>query len=139
MSRMQGRLQVRLVCAWRLCTLESRLLPISIAASARFFHLVNLQPPISAITPPKRPFSTKMRFFGASTVVLACASVVQSAAVRPRDLLDDLQKQATEALKQVESEGSLEKRGGCSIFNAHIRRDWYVDCKTTLDTSANVP
>jgi hypothetical protein len=85
------------------------------------------------ITPSKRPFSIKMRFFGASTAILACASVVQSAAIRPRDLLDDLQSQATEALKEAESdEGSLEKRGGCSIFNANVRRDWYVDLQDTI-------
>ena len=65
-----------------------------------------------------------MRFIGLQTAILALASIAQSAAVEKRDLLSDLQSQAMENLKAAEKNGTLEKRGGCTIANASIRRDW---------------
>jgi tyrosinase len=65
-----------------------------------------------------------MRFSALPAAILALASVVQSAAVEKRDLLQDLQDQAIAALKEAESNGTLEKRGSCTIANAAIRRDW---------------
>lgn len=64
-----------------------------------------------------------------STVAsLVFASAVQGIALEKRDLLNDLQAKAFENLKSVEQEqqdgNPLEKRRGCSIFNAAVRKDW---------------
>jgi len=64
-----------------------------------------------------------MRLFALPVAVWALTSVVQSAALQPRNLLDDLQKQAMEALKEAESNGTLAKKS-CSLSNASVRRDW---------------
>lgn len=65
-----------------------------------------------------------MRFSVLPTAVLALSGLAQSAAVQKRDLLQDLQNQAIEALKEVESNGTVSKRAECSIFNASVRKDW---------------
>lgn len=68
--------------------------------------------------------AVKMRFFGVPTAVLALAGVVQSAALQPRDLLQDLQDQAIAALKEAEANGTVGKRSSCSVFNAPARKNW---------------
>lgn len=65
-----------------------------------------------------------MLFSGIPTAVLALAGVVQSAVLQPRDLLQDLQDQAIAALKEAETNGTVGKRGSCSVFNAPVRRNW---------------
>jgi tyrosinase len=65
-----------------------------------------------------------MRFSCLPTTVLAFAGAVQSLAVEKRDLLSDLQNQALENLKAAEKNGTLEKRAGCSILTATVRKDW---------------
>jgi tyrosinase len=65
-----------------------------------------------------------MLLFGIPTAVLALVGVVQSAALQPRDLLQDLQDQAIAALKEAEANGTLGKRSSCSIFNAPVRKNW---------------
>ncbi|EUC29314.1 hypothetical protein COCCADRAFT_40308 [Bipolaris zeicola 26-R-13] len=65
-----------------------------------------------------------MRFLGFPTAVLALASVVESAALQRRDVIQDLQNQAIAALKEAETNGSLERRSSCSVFNAPVRRNW---------------
>ncbi|KAI4948928.1 hypothetical protein J4E91_005390 [Alternaria rosae] len=67
-----------------------------------------------------------MRLSSLSTALLAFASAAQSLAVERRDLLSDLQNQALENLKAAEKNGTLEKRGSCSIFNASVRKDWAI-------------
>ena len=69
-------------------------------------------------------FTDKMRFSALPAAILALTSVVQSAAVEKRDLLQDLQDQAIAALKEAECNGTLEERRSCTIANAAIRRDW---------------
>lgn len=64
-----------------------------------------------------------MRLFGIPIALTALAAVVQSAALEKRDLLQDLQDQAIEALKAAESNGIITKRAECSIFNAGVRKD----------------
>lgn len=59
--------------------------------------------------------------------VLALASAVAAAAVEKRDLIQDLQTQAFEALREAEASGApVAARGSskCSIRNADVRRDW---------------
>jgi tyrosinase len=58
-----------------------------------------------------------------SAVVLALASTIQGAALQPRDLLQDLQNQAMQNLKDAETNGTLSKRS-CTLRNAVVRRDW---------------
>lgn len=65
-----------------------------------------------------------MRFLGFPTAVLALASVVESAALQRRDVIQDLQDQAIAALKEAETNGTLGRRSSCSIFNAPVRRNW---------------
>ncbi|KAI4626617.1 hypothetical protein J4E83_003769 [Alternaria metachromatica] len=67
-----------------------------------------------------------MRLSGLPTALLAFAGAAQSLAVEKRDLLSDLQNQALENLKAAEKNGTLEKRGSCSIFNASVRKDWAI-------------
>ncbi|KAH7083569.1 hypothetical protein FB567DRAFT_87419 [Paraphoma chrysanthemicola] len=57
------------------------------------------------------------------SAVLALVCIGESAVLQSRDLLQDLQNQAIEALKAAEANGALERRS-CSISNAGIRRDW---------------
>ncbi|KAF2999498.1 hypothetical protein E8E13_008840 [Curvularia kusanoi] len=64
-----------------------------------------------------------MRFFTLSAAVAALAALSEAAALQPRDLLQDLQNQALDNLKEAESNGTLTKRS-CSVFNAGVRRDW---------------
>lgn len=63
-----------------------------------------------------------------STLLTTCAAllgVAHAAAVEKRDLLQDLQSQAMEALKIAES-GSVATRGArCTLENASVRKDWY--------------
>ncbi|KAH7398598.1 hypothetical protein BKA66DRAFT_546137 [Pyrenochaeta sp. MPI-SDFR-AT-0127] len=54
------------------------------------------------------------------------ASVVQSASLEKRDLLQDLQNQAIKALGEAESNDTIAKRADCSILNAAVRKDWNV-------------
>lgn len=56
-----------------------------------------------------------------SAVVLAFASVAQSAALQKRELLQDLQQQAIQNLKESGSNS-----GTCTVENASIRQDWYM-------------
>ncbi|KAJ5064834.1 hypothetical protein J3E74DRAFT_461510 [Bipolaris maydis] len=65
-----------------------------------------------------------MRFLGVPIAVLALASVVESAALQRRDVIQDLQDQAIAALKEAETNGNLERRSSCSVFNAPVRRNW---------------
>lgn len=65
-----------------------------------------------------------MRFCSLPTTILALASVVESAALQSRDLLQDLQDQALATLKEAETNGTLERRAGCNILNAPVRRNW---------------
>ncbi|KAH8624226.1 hypothetical protein IG631_20965 [Alternaria alternata] len=65
-----------------------------------------------------------MRFCSLPTAILALASLVESAALQPRDLLQDLQDQALAALKEAERNGTLERRAGCNISTAPVRRNW---------------
>jgi len=67
-----------------------------------------------------------MRFHDLPTAFLALAGVVQSAALDKRDLLQDLQDQAIEALKGQESSGAVVRRS-CSLSSASVRKDWYVN------------
>jgi tyrosinase len=64
-----------------------------------------------------------MYFPSISAAVLALASIAQAAVLQPRDLLQDLQNQALQTLKEAESNGTLTKRS-CSLSSAGIRRDW---------------
>jgi tyrosinase len=65
-----------------------------------------------------------MRFCSLPAAILALASLVESAALQPRDLLQDLQDQALAVLKEAETNGTLERRANCNIFNAPVRRNW---------------
>lgn len=65
-----------------------------------------------------------MRFSTLSFGLFSLTGVVLSAAVEKRDLLQDLQNQALQALKEAESSGTIAKRDGCTIHNAVARRDW---------------
>jgi tyrosinase len=65
-----------------------------------------------------------MRLSSLPTALLAFAGAAQSLAVEKRDLLSDLQNQALENLKAAEKNGTLERRGSCSILNASVRKDW---------------
>jgi tyrosinase len=65
-----------------------------------------------------------MRFRDFPTAVLALAGTVQSLVIEKRDLLSDLQNRALENLKAAEKNGTLERRGECSIFTATVRKDW---------------
>jgi tyrosinase len=65
-----------------------------------------------------------MRFLTVSAALCAVSGVVQAAAVEKRDLLQDLQNQAMSNLEEAEENGTLQKRGGCSLFNAAVRKDW---------------
>lgn len=56
--------------------------------------------------------------------ILALASVAQSAALEKRDLLQDLQDQAIDALKQAESKGAGKRGTACNLSNASVRRNW---------------
>jgi tyrosinase len=67
-----------------------------------------------------------MRVSGLPAAILALVSVVQSVALEKRDLLQDLQDQALTALREAEANGTLAKRGGCSLSKATVRRDWQV-------------
>jgi tyrosinase len=58
-----------------------------------------------------------------SSAVLALTSTVYAAALQPRDLLQDLQDQALQNLKEAEANGTVAK-GNCSLANATIRQDW---------------
>jgi hypothetical protein len=59
-----------------------------------------------------------MRYSYITTTLVALASVGQC------DLLQDLQKQALDALKEAESKNSSTNKTGCTIANAEIRQDW---------------
>lgn len=65
-----------------------------------------------------------MHLSSCSAAVLAFASVAQAAVLQPRDLLQDLQKQAIQSLKEAEANGGPTKT--CTIENASVRQDWYV-------------
>ncbi|KAH7067656.1 hypothetical protein BKA63DRAFT_479709 [Paraphoma chrysanthemicola] len=64
-----------------------------------------------------------MRFLVLSTQLLAAINTACCATLQQRDLLQDLQNQAIEALKAAESNGTLDRRS-CGIANASVRRDW---------------
>jgi hypothetical protein len=68
-------------------------------------------------------FHRKMYLHCISAAVLALASIAQTAALQPRDLLQNLQDQALESLKEAELNGTVAKRK-CSLSNAGVRRDW---------------
>jgi hypothetical protein len=59
-----------------------------------------------------------MRCSYITTTVVALVSVGQC------DLLQDLQKQALDALKEAESKYPNTNKTGCTIANAEIRQDW---------------
>jgi tyrosinase len=59
-----------------------------------------------------------------STTFFALTCVIQSIALETRDLLQDLQDQALQALAEAESNGTIAKRAGCSILSAAIRKGW---------------
>lgn len=42
------------------------------------------------------------------------------------DELSEVQAQAIEALQAAEGNGTFGKRNSCTLFNARVRRDWYV-------------
>lgn len=44
--------------------------------------------------------------------------------------LSAVQAQALEALRAAENDGALDRRGGCNLFNARVRRDWFVGSGT---------
>lgn len=58
-----------------------------------------------------------------AAVVLALTSIAQAAAVQPRDLLQGLQNQALQNLKEAEADDTLAKRS-YSLSNTGTRRDW---------------
>jgi tyrosinase len=64
-----------------------------------------------------------MYLSGISAAVLALSGITQAAVLQPRDLLQDLQNQALQNLKEAELSGILAKRS-CSLSNAGIRQDW---------------
>lgn len=43
------------------------------------------------------------------------------------DELSEVQAQAIEALQAAEGDGTFGKRDSCTLFNARVRRDWYVN------------
>ncbi|KAH4022428.1 hypothetical protein HBI09_169210 [Parastagonospora nodorum] len=55
--------------------------------------------------------------------IAALASIAQGAVLQPRDLLQNLQDQALQNLKEAQSNGSIAKRS-CSLSTAAVRRDW---------------
>jgi tyrosinase len=59
-----------------------------------------------------------------TTAYLSLACVVQSAAVEKRDLLQDLQSRAIEALKEQRSNGITSNGTGCTLENSATRQDW---------------
>lgn len=60
------------------------------------------------------------------TAGVALIGIGQSAAVEKRDLLQDLQARAIEALKAAESKNIGTKRADCTLDNASVRKDWYT-------------
>lgn len=63
-----------------------------------------------------------MRLPNCSIAVLALASVAQAAVLQKCDLLQDLQSQAIQNLKEAESNGGSTK--SCTVENATKRQDW---------------
>jgi tyrosinase len=61
-------------------------------------------------------------FFTSAYLALAC--VVQSAAVEKRDLLQDLQSRAIEALKEKNFNAKIANDAECTLENAATRKDW---------------
>ncbi|KAH7378447.1 hypothetical protein DE146DRAFT_320127 [Phaeosphaeria sp. MPI-PUGE-AT-0046c] len=57
-----------------------------------------------------------------SAAVLAFSSITQAAVLQTRDLLQDLQNQAIQSLKEAESNGGPTK--SCTTENASVRQDW---------------
>ena len=51
------------------------------------------------------------------------AGAVHAAALQPRDLLQNLQDQASLNFKEAETNGTI-ARGSCSLENAAVRKDW---------------
>jgi hypothetical protein len=54
--------------------------------------------------------------------VLALLAAVQGAVVKPRNAIDNLQRQAMTALKGVTTDGSQK----CTLSSAAVRKDWLV-------------
>jgi hypothetical protein len=54
--------------------------------------------------------------------VLALLAAVQGAVVKPRNAIDNLQRQAMTALKGVTTHGSQK----CTLSSAAVRKDWLV-------------
>jgi tyrosinase len=65
-----------------------------------------------------------MRLTFLPTALLALANVVRSDVVGKRNLLQNLQDKAIEALKEAESNGAIGNRSECLISNAAVRQDW---------------
>jgi tyrosinase len=63
-----------------------------------------------------------MRCLYITTTIVALVGTGQSAVLQKRDLLQDLQKQALNALKEAERKSP--NKTACSIANAEIRQDW---------------
>lgn len=66
-----------------------------------------------------------MRLVNILTVLGLCAAPVL--AFEEGDELSEIQAQAIEALQAAEGSGTFGKRDGCTLFNARVRKDWWVD------------
>ena len=64
-----------------------------------------------------------MHLYRFPSAVLAMAGAVHAAALQPRDLLQNLQDQASLNFKEAETNGTI-ARGSCSLENAAVRKDW---------------
>ncbi|KAF9872317.1 hypothetical protein CkaCkLH20_10144 [Colletotrichum karsti] len=62
-----------------------------------------------------------MRLFNLVSMVSCVAGAVFAV---EGDELSEVQAQAIQALQVAESDGTIGKRSGCSLFNARVRKDW---------------
>ncbi|KAF6806752.1 FAD binding domain containing protein [Colletotrichum sojae] len=62
-----------------------------------------------------------MRLIKTLTALALCALL---ALAIEGDELSEIQAQAIEALQAAEGDDTLDKRGGCTLFNARVRKDW---------------